>query len=228
MKPSTGAAPSRREFSSMRTSIVSLGAFACLGLAACTGGSHPSSAPPPPRVALTNPTDFRLAAGAVILDVKPFSQTIAAGADQGSAFTKSGTGTYSGNEVLAESTASVADLRVWLNGLKTAPPAGYASVPTSNADVERTLQRYDIAYAAFSKTDSAKSKIGIAVDLIKRYRDLPVSMRQPIDQELKKDVGFSATEATDPSAPLGVTVAALDELQSSDDRAIVELDMTKQ
>jgi hypothetical protein len=236
----TGAATTEREAAGMRRHIGIILAAAALSASACTGHSQQTSAPHP--IIQKNPTDFPLVAGSSVIDVKPFSQTIPAASAKDSALSASGAGTYSGTEVLAESGASDASLRAWLTRLKTAPPPGYAYQPASTDEVQRALDRFDVAYAAFVKTSSptphgvvlvvmdpqlVRAKIGIAADLVQRYRDLPESMRQPIDDQLKKQIGFSATEATDPSAPLGATLAALQELGSTDTRAIIEIDATK-
>ena len=107
----------------------------------------------------------------------------------------------------------------------------------------KTLDLYGIAYAAFrtqKKTPGhgvvvvtmdpkqVKEKLGIALDLVERYRSLPSAVRDPIDQQFKGRTGFTISQATDPSSPLGMTIAALRQLQSSDARAIVMIDGTKQ
>src|SRR5215472_2932848 len=92
--------------------------IAAIIAAGCNGQTRPSATPPPPQTAaeLKNPTDFPLAPDAKILDVKPFSQTIASTSSnsQGSSFTSQGSGTYTGNEVLASSTMSSKELQGWL------------------------------------------------------------------------------------------------------------------
>jgi hypothetical protein len=229
----------------MKTYIATFLMVGVLAIAGCSGKSQQSSSPQtagsPP--ALTNPTDFPLASGSVLLDVKPFSQTVEATSMNSSSLAGHGAGKYSGNEVLAETPASLDDLRGWLDRLKKAPPAGYTYQPASVESHDVALSKYGIDYALFTKSGSAKprgvvlvvmdpsqvrSKIGMAVDLVNRYRELPETVRQPIDQEVKSKIGFSATEATDPSAPLGMTLSALDQLRSTNDRAIMMIDATKE
>ena len=219
----------------------------CAALAAvagCTSRSSSSSNGPSTSAtaALANPSDFPLASDSRVIDVKPFSQTVAKGSDQGSAFARSGAGTYSGQEVLAETSHSDADLREWLAGLKKNPPTGYVSAAHESADVDQELAKYGVAFGAFEKTGSptphgvlvvvmdpkqVSDKLGLAVGLVERYRDLPASFRQSVDEQMKQKVGFSATEATDPTAPIGITLSALRELSSSQNRAIVLVDATK-
>jgi hypothetical protein len=232
----------------MRSAIIATSIALGVILAGCTGKSQQSSAPAtsaPTPTALTNPTDFPLTAGSTILDVKPFSQVIAIHTG-GSMLADQGSGTYAGYEVLAGSTQTAAALRTWLTQLGQHPPTGYeyqTGSATSTGHVAQTLALYGIAYAAFrtqKKTPAhgvvvvamdpkqVKEKLGIALDLVERYRSLPSAVRDPIDQQFKGRTGFTISEATDPSSPLGMTIAALRELQSSDQRAIVMIDGTKQ
>jgi hypothetical protein len=236
----------------MRTSFAAIVAAAGVALAACSGQSKQSTAPQSqvaPAAAspavLTNPTDFALVEGSKILDVKAFKQTVSAGGDQSSVLTNQGAGTYVGNEVLAGSPASISGLHAWLAGIEKGPPPGYtyvASPSASTSSIAHSLDRYGIAYAVFRTTDPSKrravvvvvmdpkqvkAKLGIAIDLVDKYRALPDYMRQPIDNQLKAKTGISATEMLDPSAPLGMTLAALKELQTSDQRAIVMVDASK-
>lgn len=194
---------------------------------------------------MQNPTDFPLMTGATILDVKPFSQTVTASSGRTSALTSQGAGTYAGTEVLAASASASADLTAWLAGVEKNPPTGYeyqSALANNSPEVVARLKKYGVAYGVFKSTDPAKhravivvvmdpalvrQKLGLAIDLVDKYRSLPESFRQPIDNELKAKTGVSATEATDPSAPLGITLAALKELQTKDKRAIVLVDAAK-
>lgn len=235
----------------MRTSFAILAALG-IAVASCSNQSQRSTAPQSqvaPAAAspavLTNPTDFPLIDGSKILDVKAFKQTVASTGGQSSALSGEGSGTYLGNEVLAASSAPASGLHAWLAGIEKAPPKGYAYVQTATATsstVTHSMDRYGIEYAVFRTTDPStkravvvvvmdprqvKDKLGVAIALVDKYRALPDFMRQPIDDQLKAKTGMSATEMTDPSAPLGITLAALKELQSTDERAIVMVDASK-
>ena len=220
--------------------------IACLfSLCACSSQGQQRAQPQvsAPRASpLTNPSGFPLMRGSTVLDVKPFTRTVAANGAGGLA--SAGAGKYAGTEVLAVTPASEAGVRTWLRGAELQPPAGYVyrTGATSNASVKQTLDKYDVDYAVFTAANSpngrtvavvvmdpkvVKAKLGIALDLVEQYRSLPESLRAPIDSDLKAKAGFSATEATDPSAPLGMTLSALEQLRSSDKRAIILLEASK-
>jgi hypothetical protein len=226
------------------TSIAAL----TLVITGCFGQSQQSSGPPTPgasTAALTNPIDFPLAQDSKILDVKPFVQTVSGTEMHNSALGAQGEGTYEGHEVLAASTMSADELRRWLAGLGQHPPTGYTyqtGSATVTGTVGKTLDQYGIAYAAFRGEGAAakrgvivvvmdpklvKAKLGMGLDLIEQYRSLPAAVRDPIDTKFKARSGFTVTEATDPSSPFGMTLAALRELQGSDKRAIVLVEATK-
>ena len=217
-------------------------------LFACTGQSQQKTAQPPAvspsAVALTNPTDFPLAPGSKVLDVKPFEQTITQSEAHNSLLGGKGAGTYAGHEVLAASTMPDDGLRAWLADVGKKPPSGYSYATGSagaTGGTARTLDQYGVAYAAFRGGSSGdrgvvvvvmdpkivKSKLGFALDLLDQYRSLPAALRDPIDAQFKAKTGMTVTEATDPSSPLGMTLGALRELQNSDERAIVMIDGTK-
>ena len=140
---------------------------------------------------------------------------------------------------------SPASLRKWLADLGHRPPEGYVlenGSATASGRVTQTLDVYGISYAAFRSANKAinrgvvvvamdpklvKEKLGIALDLVERYRSLPAALRDPIDREFKSKTGFTVTEATDPSSPLGMTLSALHDLQSNDERAVIMVDATK-
>jgi hypothetical protein len=213
----------------------------CFGQSQQSSGPQTSTASP---AALSNPIDFPLAQGSKILDVKPFVQTVSGAEAHNSALGAQGEGTYEGHEVLAATTMRADALRRWLADLGQHPPSGYAyqtGSATAKGTVAKTLDQYGIAYSAFRNEGAAnrgvvvvvmdpklvKAKLGIGLDLIERYRSLPAALRDPIDTQFKTRTGFTVTQATDPSSPFGMTLAALRELQSSDERAIVMVEATK-
>ena len=231
----------------MRRTVVCVAAAGAMVLAGCTGQSQQSTTPASTAspAALKNPTEFPMAPDSKIIDVKPFSQTVTAAQSGGSSLSAQGAGTYSGFEVLAASPMSPASLRKWLADLGHRPPEGYVlenGSATASGRVTQTLDVYGISYAAFRSANKAinrgvvvvamdpklvKEKLGIALDLVERYRSLPAALRDPIDREFKSKTGFTVTEATDPSSPLGMTLSALHDLQSNDERAVIMVDATK-
>jgi hypothetical protein len=208
-------------------------------LIACTpnaGEQH--AAPAPSHAPLTNPSGFPLVPGARIVDVKPFQQTISNTAnDRSSWLSSQGAGTYEGHEMLAVTGASASSLRAWLNASVQKPPAGFAPLESAGA-----ANRFGVNFAVFNDVSASKGhsvvvvvmdpaqvkdKLGGGLDLIERYRSLPEFLRQPVDNELKQRFGISGTEATDPSSPLGMTLSALQTIQSGNDRAILVVDAAK-
>jgi hypothetical protein len=57
---------------------------------------------------------------------------------------------------------------------------------------------------------------------------LPKAFRDPIDQQAKRQTGFTISEATDPDTPIGAAVAALSQLRDFGGRGIVIIDAVKQ
>jgi len=215
-------------------------------LAGCSGQSGQGTANGPAGGAsatpatIANPTDFALAADAKILDAKPFNQTVSAGEGASHKVLAQGAGTYSGHSVIAQSSASLADVKAWLAKEEQTPPEGYAYVPGS-ADPKAAAfaAKYGVTYAVFRKgakgaviavidPKMAHDKLGFVLSLVDKYKMVPEMMRGQIDQEVKKTAGMSVTEALDPSAPIGMTIEALKEVNGSDNPAIVVFDATKQ
>ena len=190
--------------------------------------------------AMTNPTDFPLEAGATILSAKPFQQTISASSSSASTLTSQGAGTYKGHSVIAQSGGTIADSKAWLQKTESAPPTGYTHVVSAqNPKAVAIAARYGVTYGVFKNgqksaviavIDSklAHDKLGFMLGLVDKYQMLPEAMRGPIDTQVKSRLGMSITEALDPSAPIGMTIAALKTVQASDKPAIVELDATKE
>jgi hypothetical protein len=204
------------------------------------GGKSTASAPRATAGAIVNPTDFPLGPDAKILDAKPFNQTIASAQGPGGTTLSQGAGTYHGHSVIAQSTASLADVKAWLAKLEAAPPAGYTYVSTTHhSDAVAVANKYGVTFAVFKRgtkgaviavidPKQAHDKLGFMLSLVDKYRMLPASMRGPIDEETKKRTGMSVTEALDPSAPVGMTIEALREVNGSNDPAIVEVDAAKE
>jgi hypothetical protein len=204
------------------------------------GGKSTASAPHATAGAIVNPTDFPLGPDAKILDAKPFNQTIASAQGAGGTTLSQGAGTYHGHSVIAQSTAPLADVKAWLTKLESAPPAGYVYVSSAqHPDSVAVAARYGVTYAVFKHGTKgaviavidprqAHDKLGFMLGLVDKYRMLPASMRGPIDDETKKRTGMSVTEALDPSAPVGMTIEALREVNGSNDPAIVEVDASKE
>jgi hypothetical protein len=214
-------------------------ALLCSGCGS-NGGKNTAAAPRVTPGAISNPTDFSLGVDAKILDAKPFNQEITNSQGAGGTAMSQGIGTYHGHTLIAQSTASLANVKSWLKKLESAPPAGYEFVTTAQRPrAVAVAEKYGVTYAVFKSgskgaviavIDSrlAHDKIGFMLGLVDKYGMLPASMRGSIDEQVKKETGVSVTEALDPSAPIGMTIEALRDVNGSDDPAIGVVDATKE
>jgi hypothetical protein len=187
--------------------------------------------------AVTNPTDFPLAADDKILDAKPFNQTISS--QSGTLFAQ-GAGTYAGHSVIAQSSGSLADAKTWLGKIEQSPPAGYTFVSSAaRPSATEGAAKFGVTYAVFRNgakgaviavidPQLAHDKLQVVLSAVDKYKMLPAELRTSIDQNVKAKLGVSVTDALDPSAPIGMTVEALRTINGSDKPAIVEVDATKQ
>jgi hypothetical protein len=219
-------------------------AFAAAGLlcAACSAnsGKGTAAAPHATPATISNPTDFPLGADAKILDAKPFNQVITNSQGAGGTLMSQGIGTYHGHSVIAQSSAPLANVKAWLKKLEGAPPTGYVFVDSAQRpEAVAVAAKYGVTYAVFKRGSKgaviavidpklAHDKIGFMLSLVDKYRSLPQSMRGPIDDATKKQTGMSVSEALDPSAPVGMTIEALRDVNGSNDPAIVEVDAAKE
>jgi hypothetical protein len=231
-------------------------AVAVLALAACSGNAGSSgqnattgaaAAGAPAAATAANPTDFPLVDGATVIASKNFSQTVDASQVKGggAAFAQ-GSGTYASEQVIAKSDKSLDDLATWLAAQSKTPPAGYAAVSASGSSMDQAhsmAKKYGIDFAAFTKTVDGKKhgllliamdpagldkKLGPAIGLMEKYASLPAMLRGPIDTQLKTRTGMTGTEMLDPGSPLGAALAAYNDVKSTNQRALVLVEATKQ
>jgi len=221
--------------------IVSI-VLAALVVASCSKSTSPG-AEATPTVAPQNTTGFPLYEGSAVLASKDFSQTITS-SQAGTGIMSSGAGTYSGNEVIAGSTAPLAQLETWLHQNEKEPPSGFVavSIPASMSSAHAIAIKNGVDFAIFRDAKNGKhglivvamdptalhSKLGPAIALVSEYQALPQGMRQGIDSQLKKRYGYTATEFVKPGSPLGTAVGAMTEFQNKNERAIIIIDATKQ
>jgi hypothetical protein len=182
--------------------------------------------------AMTNTTDLPLYEGAVVIDSRQFQQTVDPSKDKTSAFSGLAKGAYAGKEVVASSPATVADLDAWLEKQGAAPPAGYTkqNVPAS---VATTAHKYGVDFVAFVSGNNkgativvmdpkiVTAKLGGVLKVLEQYNSLPAPLKQGMDSQVKQRTGWSITELTDKSAPLGAAIAAMNDFKNSDKRAII-------
>jgi hypothetical protein len=211
----------------------------------CSQRSATNVAPNQTQGALTNPSTFPLYQPSAIVSVAPFDQKeMAQSMNQQLRPGEQKVTPYKGNEVLASTSASLVDLKAWLQKLRSAPPEGLkVSASASEAGGSQNMRIIDSWGAdavAFEGTagrsvlvmimDPMKvhAKLGPALDLVNKYQSLPAIVRGPIDQKSKSTFGVSVSEMLDKNSPVGIFVAAVNDLQSSGKRAIVVLDATRE
>lgn len=219
--------------------------FAALAalLTACASGNHGSAGGPS---STTDPIAFPLFDGANVLSSREWHRTIKAppGAADSAVYAQ-GTGTYDGHEVVAGTQAFMPALEAWLGDLAAHPPAGYSNAVTGNTvDAVRTHTRQlGFDFQAFTDMENGKhhgvvvlaidpetldEKAGPMLGLIGRFGHMPAMWRDPIDAQVRRQTGFSLTDASNPDTPVGAAIAALGELRDFGGRGIVLIDAVKQ
>ncbi len=220
-------------------------------LAACSNShsstqSTQSTSQVTPGPAGTNSTDFPLIDGSTVIASRDFTQSVNRSAASGEKGVFSqGSGTYSGHQVIADTPATMPQLRAWLDGLDKTPPAGYSVAATGSAmqEARSRANAYGIDFDVFQKPVNGKkhglvvvaidpailqAKAGPMLSFVAKYKMLPQAFRDPIDAQAKSRTGYSITEALNPNTPLGAALGALDQLKASGERGVVLVDATKQ
>jgi hypothetical protein len=218
-----------------------------LAIGACSknssAGTEANPPAPTPAAQATNPTNFPLVTGAMVIAARPFTQTVTTAQMATGAFA-AGSGTYSGNEVIAGSNASFQDLQNWLRQSEKKPPSGYTAVviPASMASIHAIAVKNGMDFALFRDAanpkhglvvvamdpNAANAKLGPAIGLVSRYESLPQALRSGIDTQLKNRYGYTASEFVEPGSPLGSAVGALSDFRNKNERGIIILDAAKQ
>jgi hypothetical protein len=180
----------------------------------------------------TNPLDFPLYTQSTVMSVNDWKQAV-------------GTHAASGQEVIAKSPATLAQLTAWLHQESQSPPSGYtvAESGSSIEDARAHAERVGVDFQVFTHDVSGKphalvvvaldpkvfeAKAGPVLDLADKYKMLPSGIRDTIDQRAKAATGFTASEALDTSTPIGAALAAARNLRSSGERGIVLIDGVKE
>lgn len=215
-----------------------LAALALVALLAACSQSNTTVRPSPTP---TNPIAFPLFEPSTVIVAREWHETVSASAAEG-AF-KEGAGIYTGHEVIAESSATIAQLEAWIHTLESKPPQGYTAAVTGNVSETRAnLHAYGIDLTALEHEVNGKqhgifvlaidpvtldAKAGPMLGMIQKYRGLPQFLRDPLDQQVKKSAGFTLSDALSPTTPIGAALGALDQLRASKQRGIVLIDATK-
>lgn len=192
--------------------------------------------------ALSNPTDFPLYQSSTVVSVRPFTETISNAQHNATSALPSGNGTYSGQTVIAQSTASLTQLKSWLATTESSPPSGYSNLAQAqHPSAVNVASKYGIAYGVFKKPATngnvvvavidpaiTHDKVGFLLSMIDKYQMLPAPLKSKVDEQVRARTGYSLQTLTDPSSPVGITLTAIRTVQSSGQRAIVLVDATKQ
>lgn len=227
---------------SVKQSCLAALAAVCL-LAGCANANRQGAGNPSPSP--SDPIAFPLFAGANVLSEHAWHTKITArpGLADSAVFAQ-GAGTYDGHDVVAGTQAMMPALEAWLGDLLAHPPAGYAvAIRGNGVDAVRSHTRdLGVDFVAFEGTDGGRrhgvvvmavdpqtldDKAGPMLGLVGKFKLMPRTLRDPIDAQAKRQMGFSISEATNPDTPLGAAVAALGELRDFGGRGIVLIDAVK-
>jgi hypothetical protein len=148
---------------------------------------------------------------------------------------------YRGHEIIAETNASMAQLGAWVRALRASPPQGLRD--TSQSTRSGGDGGTSINTEAGAKFDSRsgdrtvfvftadprkiRQQMGPAFALFDSYSAVPGVLRTPIDEQAKKQFGYSVSEMLDAKSPVGAAIATLKRLQDQDRRAILIIDESK-
>ena len=192
--------------------------------------------------AASNPSDFPLYPNSVVATIVPVSSEQMIAAIRANDPHADVPRHFRGHEIIAETGASMDQLAAWLEGLSKTPPRGLRHVSdkhfnlsagTKNEREVRVGAEFESAdggrsvYVVVADPRRIKEAMGPAFALIDSYSSLPGVMRGPIDDQAKKQVGYSVSEMLDAKSPAGAAIATVKRLQSADRRAILVIDESK-
>jgi hypothetical protein len=216
---------------------ISLAAGCSGGHAGGAGGASPAP---------SDPIDFPMFDGATVLSSRHFHTTISKrpGVGDSAVFTE-GAGTYDGHDVVAGTQALMPSLEAWLGDLNAHPPSGYDNAVTGNTvDAVRSHTRdLGIDFQVFQRMENGKrhgvavlavdpqtldAKVGPMLGLVGKYALLPKTFRDSIDQQARRQTGFTISDATNPDTPIGAAVTALSQLRDFGGRGVIIIDAVKQ
>jgi hypothetical protein len=209
------------------------------------GGEHNESQAPR---AVKNPSDFPLYPRSEVVSVVPVDSTQMFAAIHASDPTAHVPENYRGHVIIAETGASLAQLQSWVAALQSAPPHGFHDTTSHTSRSSRTRSpsdknRFDIngdGTAQFETADASRwvylitaepRKIyeqgGALFTLIDAYSATPDFLRGPIDDQARKQTGYTITQMLDAKSPAGAIIAEIKRLKTTNRRAILLIDETK-
>ncbi|MDP9105954.1 MAG: hypothetical protein M3N49_08470 [Candidatus Eremiobacteraeota bacterium] len=157
---------------------------------------------------------------------------------------------YRGHVIIAETGATMPQLRSWLAALQSSPPSGFhdttshvthsSSRGSHSSDGTSRVEFNGDDSAQFENANASRwvyvftadprqiyREMGPVFTLIDGYRAAPDFLRGPIDDTAKQQTGYTVTQMLDVKSPAGAVIAELKRLQSSDRRAILLIDEAK-
>ncbi len=211
-------------------------------LCACGRGGGEHREAKPPR-AVKNPSDFPLYPRSEVVDVVPVDSAQMRAAMHASDPHAQLPDNFHGHVVIAETAATIAQLRSWVAALQAAPPHGFHDTTSHGTRSSRSKDRFDLngdGTAQFETADGSRwvwlvtadprkihEQAGPLFVLIDAYAGAPDFLRGPMDDEAKKQFGYTVTQMLDPRSPAGAVIAEIKRLQAADRRAILVIDEAK-
>ncbi len=213
-------------------------------LCACSRGGDHREASQPARVT-ENPSDFPLYPRSEVVNVVPVDSAQMFAVIRANDPTTKLPTNFRGHVIIAETGATAAQLRNWVATLQSSPPHGFHDTTThsTRSSNAHNTDRFDVngeGSAQFENADASRWVYLITADphvvnramgpmfaLIDGYSKAPDFLRAPIDDQAKKQTGYTVTQMLDAKSPAGAVLAELKRLQSVDRRAILLIDEAK-
>ena len=211
-------------------------------LCACGRGGDHREASQAPR-AVKNPSDFPLYPRSEVVNVVPVDTAAMFAVIHANDPSADLPQNFHGHVIIAETGATMAQLRTWIAALESSPPRGLRDTTSHGTRASHKKNTFDVngdGTAQFEAADSSRwvylvtadprrihDQAGALFTLIDAYSAAPDFLRTPIDDEAKKQTGYTVTQMLDAKSPAGAVIAELKRLQSADRRAIVLIDEVK-
>jgi len=208
-------------------------------LCACGGGGDHRNASQPPE-AVKNPSDFPLYPSSEVVNVVPVDTAQMFAVIRANDPSADLPRNFHGHVIIAETGATIAQLRSWVARLESSPPHGMRDTTSHTARSSHKKNSFTVngdGTAQFEAPDSSRwvyvitadprqihQQAGALFTLIDAYGAAPGFLRAPIDDQAKKQTGYTVTEMLDAKSPAGAVIAELKRLQSVDRRAILLID----
>ena len=217
-------------------------------LCACGGGGDHRDDSQPPR-AVKNPSDFPLYPRSEVVNVGAVDTAAMFAVIHANDPRAELPHNFHGHVIIAETGATLAQLKTWVAGLESSPPLGLRDTtshdkhPTAektrhtgkngvilNGDGTAQFEAADQSrwvYVITADPRKIHEQAGALFTMIDAYNAAPGFLRAPIDDEARKQTGYTVTEMLDAKSPVGAVIAELKRLKTVDRRAILLIDEAK-